>query len=555
MFKFIKRSLSVGIILVFLCIPDYTHASWSEPQVIIQGSWGIAEDEFGLGANDVADLFPRNIMVMTDGRILIEDWINNRLKLYQPDGKFMKSLPWPGPLFFELDADRIVGFQWDDIAKTERVGVVSLNQGEWLWVDRTRAFNSASMQVAVVNRNIILWDGGKSGYAYSDDGKQRKNFLSKPAELGIADRAQYGLSVYRYVLKYPGKTYVIEAKELFSRFARDRAGLVYGIAKVDRGEEFGVFQVNKYSFCGKLVGEMRLPLTRFEFPDKESSGEPDIEHRQVVQEFGEPIIASNGDVYAWRRTADSFSVFTWAWRDDPGVSTGPDAPVNLAVAAAERGLSLAWKASPQDPGCVTGYEVVRADDANGPYTILATTAQGTLRYNDTTTAPGSLYYYRVRALAGKVMSPLSAAMLGVVPGQAVGRKQGQVISEPTSTGVGKPIVLSLANELMKDIMRLTKLFPGEEALGLTEKLRQTMKSIIGDIAGSYEKKRSTMRQELLTHAKSSLSEVAAYLHLARDRGYIGQADFLETSRTSGEIARHLDVMISRKSKKNEGKDQ
>jgi hypothetical protein len=62
---------------------------------------------------------------------------------------------------------------------------------------------------------------------------------------------------------------------------------------------------------------------------------------------------------------------------------------------------------------VTGYEIVRATNAGGPYSTLATVnvgtanAAGTIRYTDTTIESGKTYYYKVRALAGTEYSPYS----------------------------------------------------------------------------------------------------------------------------------------------------
>ena len=131
-----------------------------------------------------------------------------------------------------------------------------------------------------------------------------------------------------------------------------------------------------------------------------------------MEEYGPPVISPNGDVYTWKRTPDKYSILKWQWQDDPNVPAGPDAPTGLTVMPSTSGIYLTWTASPQDPGCVTGYEIARATSAGGVFSTVATIGKGVLKYNDTTVETGITYYYKVRALAGTDSSAYTSEMSG-----------------------------------------------------------------------------------------------------------------------------------------------
>ena len=74
-------------------------------------------------------------------------------------------------------------------------------------------------------------------------------------------------------------------------------------------------------------------------------------------------------------------------------------------------MYLTWAASPNDPGCVTGYEIDQATTSGGPYTVLTTVNAGVLKYNDTSAAAGTTYYYKIRAVSGTDYSPYTSEVI------------------------------------------------------------------------------------------------------------------------------------------------
>lgn len=107
----------------------------------------------------------------------------------------------------------------------------------------------------------------------------------------------------------------------------------------------------------------------------------------------------------WAWTASAKAVSAPAGAQDLNPAIGP--PSQLRLLIVDSGFQLNWKPSPQDPGKVTGYEIVRSGEFGGPYEKIATVRQGVRQYLDTSAAPGVIYFYRVRALAGDKYSHFS----------------------------------------------------------------------------------------------------------------------------------------------------
>ena len=88
------------------------------------------------------------------------------------------------------------------------------------------------------------------------------------------------------------------------------------------------------------------------------------------------------------------------------------APTALRLMIVPDGFKLSWKASPDDPEVVMGYEIVRADLASGPFITVGTVAGGVSEYVDTSASKEIIYYYKIRAMAGSAYSPDSNTVTG-----------------------------------------------------------------------------------------------------------------------------------------------
>ena len=88
------------------------------------------------------------------------------------------------------------------------------------------------------------------------------------------------------------------------------------------------------------------------------------------------------------------------------------APTALKLMIVPNGFQLSWTPSPQDPGIVAGYEIVRSDLASGPFAKVAMVDKGVSQYIDTAASPEIIYYYKIRAAARGTYSPYSNTVTG-----------------------------------------------------------------------------------------------------------------------------------------------
>ncbi|MCX7794234.1 MAG: fibronectin type III domain-containing protein [Thermodesulfovibrionales bacterium] len=250
------------------------------------------------------------------------------------------------------------------------------------------------------NTIVVYKSDEKKFYLYSPTGQLIKTSTERPLELGWVSSVRIN-GHYKSIVKYPDMVYQIIADQPIVKYYRDINQNLYQIETFTEtvgDEEIISYKVHKYSRCSKKVSVLNMPRSQYEPMPPEMSDMPTCKPRPII-EYGEPLVAPNGDVYAWARTKTHYKILKWTWVDEPDTAADvPDAPEALKVTATERGLMLSWKASPQDPGCVTGYEIERSATSSTGYTKIADRGKGVLRYEDTTVEKGQVYYYRVRAM-------------------------------------------------------------------------------------------------------------------------------------------------------------
>lgn len=252
---------------------------------------------------------------------------------------------------------------------------------------------------------IIGYDRDKKNYAlHAPDGQLIKTFTTKPLELGKWSSTSQGGGGYRHILAYTDRaySYVIPWKTL-NGYQRDNAGNLVVVAIADPTP-----MVYRVSPCGKILGQVQMPESKGHVVG--TMGKEVV--KELDYEFGQPVIAPNGDIYVWKRTPTAYSILKWAWVDDPNAPSGPDAPSGLTVTPSTKGIYLTWTASPSDPGCVTAYEISRATSAGGAGTTVGMVNAGTVTYNDSSAVAGTTYYYKIRAKAGSEYSNYTAEVSG-----------------------------------------------------------------------------------------------------------------------------------------------
>jgi len=88
------------------------------------------------------------------------------------------------------------------------------------------------------------------------------------------------------------------------------------------------------------------------------------------------------------------------------------APTSLKLVIVPDGFKLSWKPAAEAAADLTGYEILRAELASGPFTAVAKVDKGVTEYVDKTASPEIIYYYKVKAISGTGESPDSNTVTG-----------------------------------------------------------------------------------------------------------------------------------------------
>jgi hypothetical protein len=382
--KIMKRLI---IILAILLQTSIAIAGFIGPTTMIEGPWGKGDNAFGFESGDTRDGFPSLLVIDEAGGIIIGDSINKRIKIYNAAGNLQANFSY-----------KLINptFGWPaNLRAKANIGIFSLYEklqkydynGNLVW-----AIDVPGAMDFWVSNDGGIWlqdyNNRNTYYLYSPTGQLIKTYTSRPPELGVASQTPLGNGQYKITVTYPDRVWSYLGRGMEPPYIRDVNGNLYST---------GGTQAIRWNFCGKELARLTIP--------EGVTGDN-------YEEYGEAVVAPSGDVYTWKRTEDKYSILKWTWVDDPNQPSGPDAPANLQVAASTTGLYLTWTASPNDPGCVTGYEISRSDTSGGTLSVIATVDKGILNYNDTTAVAGTTYYYKLRAKSGTDFSAYTAEASG-----------------------------------------------------------------------------------------------------------------------------------------------
>ena len=401
------------VLIIFISgfFANHALAYFVGPAVIIQGQWGSGDENFSAGTEDD----PAFVILRVDetDSLIIGDGGNLRVKIYGSSGVWKKN--------FSYKNISPLGSWPDNLQVKAGVGIFSFYEklqkydyeGNLLW----SALSGAGNYWVANDGGIWLEKDQKSYFKYSSAGQLEKTYTSRPLELGLIEIKKLKDGQFQFRAQYPDRVYTVTTPvQMPIQVVRDSfnnlfiAQRIVNVIQNDGLEEFKRhYSVYRYNACGKETGKIDLPEDISQVIGQDTTVGV---IRQSLAAYDVPVISSKGNIYSSKSTPSDYSVLKWTWVDDPNVTSGPDAPTSLTVAASIDGIYLSWKASPQDPGCVTSYEIYRATSAGGVVSMIGTVIAGQLKYNDTTGTAGTMYYYKIRAMSGSDPSVYTSEVSG-----------------------------------------------------------------------------------------------------------------------------------------------
>lgn len=101
-----------------------------------------------------------------------------------------------------------------------------------------------------------------------------------------------------------------------------------------------------------------------------------------------------------------------------------------------------------------------------------------------------------------------------------------------------------SHQLVLDIYKITKKFPGEEKFSLVDQIKRSSSSIPTNIVEGNERKTKSEFIQFLYISKGSCAETKYHLLLSRDLGYISDLEYQELSDKTIEISKMLSSFIN-----------
>jgi hypothetical protein len=383
-------------LLLFISTSIISYAEYIGPIPVIEGRWGSGDFDFGFESGDTMDSFPGIIVIDSAGKIFIGDGVNERVKIYNITGKWQSN--------FTPKEIKIPFGGWPANLKVKSsIGIFSIYKklqkydykGNLIWaieVPGTRDY------WVMDDGSIILQDIQKNYHHYSSTGQLLKTYDTRPLKLGLVQENSIGGGNYETTIEYSDKKWKV--KGLCAKYMRDACGILYCVDNAI---------VIRYDDEGKDEAFIGMPNEKTE----EIKAPPNLPAGidspvNVLEQYGSPVLAPNGDVYTWKRTPDKYSILKWVWAD------GPECPQYLEVKPTANSLKFTWQKPTKDADKITYYQLLQSFNICGPFRQTALIKKDQLNYEDRDVKKGETYYYIVKAIRGKDYSGNSNKVCGQI---------------------------------------------------------------------------------------------------------------------------------------------
>ncbi len=305
-------------ILTLLIISTTAFAGWKGPETIVSGGWGDSAEEFGLWIGESVDSFPVNFGVDRFGKVYINDSLNQRVKVYSNIGELLNIVEkkgnsggmhnWPHSLHVLSSGSFAITYGKN----------IKFYDGEFNKVLETEL----SGPVTCVGDQYFIYADVDKYKVYSNDAAYLHDAKMPDGWIDVISRRKIGAFEYEFELNsFDNETslkIVQNSKKIENKFYDGEFLFVVQRKTVDldgkliRTSDNSLFSVSRYSSFGRLIASIDLPINKYEVVGEDNTvGQ--IE--RVVVEYGSPIVSTDGSIYTWKRTPDTYSIIKWKWVD------------------------------------------------------------------------------------------------------------------------------------------------------------------------------------------------------------------------------------------------
>ncbi len=306
----IKRKMVISTTLVVCSVlivlfPYSALAGWVGPTNVITALWGENPGQFYYPTGGTEPEFPENFGVDNFGNIVINDWGNNQIQIFDSQGilkhavlppldllALLKIAAWPRKLYVHHSGDFLVYYGKNQyFYSADGAMIKKIND---------------PVECVIGDSGFVFWHSINEIHVYSPTGELLSVTSERPLELGCVTQSKVVSGQYNYKVEFPGKTWLINNIERSDEnFKKDINDNLY-IVHPDR-----VFRFNDN---GIQVASMTIPDAEFMYHEFEVNGQK-VEKTELVFAYGPPYIAPNGDIYTWKVTPDNYFIVKWTWQD------------------------------------------------------------------------------------------------------------------------------------------------------------------------------------------------------------------------------------------------